>query len=268
MNTTEAPSSDTTSQWLKYSVAWVWLTSGLFVLHPYYRTLGAQYLEVLGLPSWPMYAACTAEVVLALWIIRSRASTSIVGLQLVAICGFTLVLGSSQPMLLAHPFGALTKNIPLVTALIASWLLEREGWSARAVNVLRLGVAAIWITEGIFPKIFFQQEVELVIARSISSSAPEHLVMVLGVAQALSGMAVLMLSGRSLRWMLTAQFAALLALPLLVTLNYPLEWFHPFGPLTKNLPILAATYTLIRICSTHSSRLSTSSGPWPSSEQE
>jgi DoxX-like family len=37
-------------------------------------------------------------------------------------------------------------------------------------------------------------------------------------------------------------------LPLLVSWQHPLLWFHPFGPMTKNLPILFGTLLVLRRC--------------------
>ena len=47
---------------LRAAVAFVWLATGLAVLHPSYRDLGRHYLAPLGLPDAVMYAACAAEV--------------------------------------------------------------------------------------------------------------------------------------------------------------------------------------------------------------
>ena len=51
---------------MKWSVAAVWLASGLLVVHPYYRQVGSGYLVRLGLPGWVMGIACLLEVILGL----------------------------------------------------------------------------------------------------------------------------------------------------------------------------------------------------------
>ena len=66
--------------------------------------------------------------------------------------------------------------------------------------------------------------------------------------QAASGLGVLVLRGRWQDALLYAQCAALLALPLLVSWQDPLLWVHPFGPMTKNIPILVGTLALARRC--------------------
>jgi hypothetical protein len=111
-------------------------------------------------------------------------------------------------------------------------------------------MALIWITEGLFPKLLFQQPMELaVVANSglVPISAPAFLSF-LGFAQLASGVLALVLRGRLLRWLLIAQVAALVVLPALVSWQDPMLWFHPFGPMTKNLPILFGTLGVLRRC--------------------
>ena len=237
---------------LLISVAAVWLATAVLVLHPHYREVGEGYLAQLGLPPWLMYAPCLGELVLGLRVAFGPPDRWLAGLQTAAVAGFTGILGVLEPMLLVSPVGVLSKNIPLLTALWAATLLAREGWTTRVLWILRGGVAAIWLTEGLLPKIFFQQEWELSMSASLIPADPSMVVGALGVAQAASGIAVLLLPWRPLRWLLFAQAAALVALPLMVSLQEPLLWVHPFGPLTKNLPIIAGTLILASRCSTRS----------------
>jgi hypothetical protein len=224
----------------------VWLVTGALVLHPHYRTIGATELSALGLPVWLMPLTCGAELALGLRVVFGRPSTWLVTVQVALVIGFTAILGATQPMLLVHPYGVLTKNVPLLAALVAAWWADREGWSVRAFRVLRAGMAVIWITEGLFPKILFQQPTELLLVEQsglVPMDASFFLVL-LGAAQILAGALALGLSGRPLRVLWGLQAAALVALPLLVTLQNPLVWVHPFGPLLKNVPIVVGTALL------------------------
>jgi len=234
------------SRWLRGSVAFVWLATGLLVLHPYYREVGNAHLEPLGLGPWIMWATCAVEVALGVRLALGPTSTWLVWVQVAMVSAHTLILALSEPMLLVHPMGVLTKNLPLLAALGTAWLIEREGWSSRAVWLLRAGMAVIWITEGIFPKILFQQEMELAIAREspLVWMDASHFLTLLGVAQAASGMLALILQRRWLRALLFVQGAALIALPLLVSWNDVQLWVHPLAPLTKTVPITVGTLLL------------------------
>ncbi len=230
-------------RWMSAGAAAIWLTTALGVLHPYYRDVGGQYLDALGLPHALMWAACAGELVLAGAVLRWRGSTAVTAVQLALVSGFTVILAAAQPMLLVHPFGVLSKNYPLLALVGATWLVRREGWTPRATWLLRGGMALVWVTEGLFPKLLFQQPMELAVVEGsalVPMDAGAFLVL-LGVAQLASGVLALVLRGRPLRWLLGAQVAALVLLPLLVSWQAPELWFHPFGPLTKNLPLIAGT---------------------------
>src|SRR5690349_18829885 len=100
----------------------VWLVTGLGVLHPYYREVGNAYLARLGLPDGLMYATCAGEVLLGLRVALGRATTAVTALQVVVIAGFTAILAILDPPLLVHPDGVLTKNLPLLATIGTAWL--------------------------------------------------------------------------------------------------------------------------------------------------
>jgi hypothetical protein len=224
------------------------LVTGVSVLDPYYRETGHGYLAPLGLPDWVMVATCLFEFVLGLRVALGPASTWVTALQVILVLGFSAILGVSHPELLVNPFGMLSKNLPLLAAVGTAWLVEREGWSRRALWLLRAGVAVIWIMEGIFPKILFQQEAELAMVRRtpLLMAVPSGFLVFMGVCEAASGVGVLLLRGRPLRYLLVCQLAALMALPLLAGALDPILWVHPFEPLFKNVPIIASTAVLLR----------------------
>lgn len=233
---------------LRWSVAFVWLATGVLVVVPHYREIGVRYLVRLGLPAWMMYATCLAEIALGLRVALGRAATWLTVLQIGMILSFSVILVVMQPMLLVSPYGYLSKNIPLMAMIGTAWLLEREGWTRRAYWLLRIGVGIIWLTEGLLPKILFQQteELNLVPELGITFIEPGEFMFWLGLTQALSGLLALTLHGRLLRIVLACQIAALIALPILVSWHHWQYWAHPFGGLTKNMAILAGTWVLLR----------------------
>jgi hypothetical protein len=243
------------ARWLRFATAAVWFLTGALVLHPTYRAFGHEALARLGLPDALMWLACAGEVALAA-VVALRPSHRLLALaQTGAVVFFTLVLAASQPMLLASPYGVLMKNIPFIAAVWGAWLLEREGWTSRAAWVLRVGMAAPWLTEGLVPKLLLQQDEELaIVAQSgFAFGAPGRTLAVLGVVELVSGLLALTLPrGRALTFVWLAHAAALVVLPLWVGALAPFLWLHPFGPLTKNLPILAGTVMLARRCSSSS----------------
>ncbi len=247
--TTGDPDALRDAAWLRASLAGVWLVTALTVLHPHYREVGADYLGRLGLPEWLMYAADAAELGLGLWVLRGPMTRPLVAVHVVAVGGFTATLAWLEPMLLVSPFGVLSKNLQFVVVAVVAGRITRDGWTRTSERLLAYGMALVWITEGLFPKILFQQAIELDMAPAagLTFLPPWALVGAVGVAQVASGIAVLVL--RRPGWLLLAQCAALLVLPVVVGLIAPLLWVHPFGPFSKNLPILVGTYLVHRRCS-------------------
>jgi hypothetical protein len=217
------PSAD--GRWLRGGIAFVWLATGLGVLHPYYRALGLEFLAPTGLPDWVMGATCAAEVALGLRVLFGPATTAVVALQAALILGFTAILTVTQPRLWLDPLGVLPENLPLLALLATVWCLRREGWTRRARGWLRGAVAVFWLSRTAVG--FVNGEHPLLIAAEV-------------LAAALAAVA----GGRLLLAGLAAQGAALLALLGWHTWHDPQLWVHPFGPLTKQVPVLVATWRL------------------------
>ena len=235
---------------LKAATAFLWLATALSVLHPYYRSIGHAWLSLLGLPDLFMWLACAGELVLGLLILVLPPRRWLMLLQVLAVCVFTVALAVLDPSLLVHPFGVLSKNLPFLAVVVTVWLLASEGWTSRTWWILRAGMAVVWITEGVFPKLLFirPEEVEVVARSGLVPFSPLTFLMLLGAAQAASGVLALVLKCPWLRALLAAQMAGLVILPLLVSAQDPLLWLHPFGPMTKNIPILVGTFEVFRRC--------------------
>lgn len=240
------PAAD--SRALRAGVAFVWLATGLGVLHPSFREQGTRYLRLLGLGDDWMVAACAAEVVLGLGVLLLPARGWLTALQVAAITGFTVTLAVEEPRLLVDTFGVLSKNVSLLLFVIAAWLLQRESIprTAQAGWVLRFGLAFVWMWEGLFANALFQSATlrDVIRAAGLPLDNPGPLLVVAGVGEALGGAAILLLHGRPLRWLLLLQTLGLVLICVLVTNYDPLLWFHPFGPLTKNIPLLVGTLVL------------------------
>jgi len=227
------------------------------VLHPYYRAIAGHLLDRAGIPQGLMWVVCGLELALGLWVLAKPPTRTLTIVQVGFVLLFSLGLALVDPSLLVHPLGILTKNIPFLTAAVAAHLFYRSGANGRAERMLLFGVASVWLSEGILPKIFFQSSWErnFVLDHGIGSLDPSVSLVFVGVAEALSGVLLLLLPARARRLLLYAQAAALVILPAWVIAGEPLLWLHPFAPLEKNLPILVATLLLARRC--HEARVRT-----------
>jgi hypothetical protein len=252
---TKAPSADDASRaaaraaslWLRRGVAFVWLWTGLAVFHPYYRAEGEADLAPLGLPPAVIYATCAAEVLLGLRVALGRAATWVTALQVVLIGGFTTILSVSQPALWLAPLGVLTKNLALLVMIGSAWLLEREVWSERAWRLLLGGMATFWLADGVLS--VFMSDLPG------GDGLVLRLVRILGrcelaaaVAAAISLMWWERVSVIVLYLLLAVQIVVIYAVTACASHDDELAWFHPFGPLTKNVPVAVATLVVCWHC--------------------
>lgn len=234
--------------WLRLSLAFIWLATGLGVLFPSYRTLGDRYLGLMHLPDRLMGVTCLFEVLLGLRLLLAPAGTVLALVQAAMIVFFTVVLGLVEPELLWHPYGMLTKNVPLLALVGTVWLVEREGWTSRALWLLRGGMASIWLLEGVLPCLLFQEEPmrQLLTRSGLALIDPGLQLRIIGVLQILSAVAVLVLSGWPLRALLVGHILGLAAISGVVGWYHPEMLTHPFGPVTKNVSILIGTVVVLR----------------------
>ena len=241
------PSPRTDSRLLRAGLAFVWLATGLGVLHPYYQKLGAESLAPLGLPPWVMVVTCVGEIVLGLRVLFGPMDAWLAASQAVLIVGFSAILSATQPQLWLYPLGLLTKNLPLLAILFVLWRLDRRGWDAVAEWTLCAGMAVIWLTDGLAAQFLYGlSPAELARVQAFIPFDAATAVRLLGGLSAAAAVAVLALRGWPRRVVLAAQLAVLAAVPVVASFIDPLLWVHPFGPLTKNVPLLVGTWILFR----------------------
>jgi uncharacterized membrane protein YphA (DoxX/SURF4 family) len=227
---------------LRAGLAFIWLATGLLVLHPEYRRLGAYYLEPLGMRPWVMVVTCIAEVLLGLRVLLGRAATWLVALQLAMIAAFTAILSITQPQFLLDTNGRLTKNVPLIAMLVVLWLVEREGWTPRAIWVLRLGMASVWFAEGLIHKMLFGIATPLtgaVLGSKLLRLEVNHTnVAIVGALEVVAAVMSCIPRGWMPRLALLGLRIVLISVTIFASVTDPLLWVDPFGPLTKNIPWL------------------------------
>jgi hypothetical protein len=230
---------------LRFAIAFIWLATGLGVLHPYYRDVGREYLvERLQLPELLMYLACALEVVLGLYVLLAPPRRWLTLAQVALIAFYTLVLAVVEPQLLVHPFGVLSKNVTLAALIVTAQLVENEGWTSTARWTLLAGLAFIWVWEGVMVCVLSQPRAlrEILVVTHLDEEQRRLLLIATGVAAlAPGGVALLLLPDRWLRWLLALQALGLVIICVLVTWYDARLWFHPFGPISKNVPLIAGT---------------------------
>ena len=151
----------------------------------------------------------------------------------------------------AAPLAALLRRAPRAVAdFIPAEHARAEGMRARLawlLPLLRWSIALVWIVTAIVS--FGVYPVEDSYALLAKAGVPSAL---LGLA--LYGAALMdlvfglcALLPRRARWLWLAQLALVLGYTAIITLRLPEFWLHPYGPVLKNLPFLAALWMLYEL---------------------
>jgi uncharacterized protein YbjT (DUF2867 family) len=110
--------------------------------------------------------------------------------------------------------------------------------------VLRLSVALVWILTGIFslgvyPK---EQSYALLARTGLPAAFAAYALYGAAIFDLLLGIATLLLRRRRGLWLI--QMGLIITYTLIITLKLPEFWLHPYGPILKNLPLLAVLWML------------------------
>ena len=106
--------------------------------------------------------------------------------------------------------------------------------------VVRLSLAAVWITAGVVSAGLFPVEQSLALLAQVGLNGTTATLALYGAAAMDFALGIATLAVRRARWLWIAQAALVLGYTAIITLWLPEQWLHPFGPVVKNLPILAA----------------------------
>nr|WP_298724190.1 SDR family oxidoreductase [uncultured Steroidobacter sp.] len=122
----------------------------------------------------------------------------------------------------------------LLLAAQMAWLLP----------LLRFSIALVWIWTGIVSLGLYptQDSYELLARVGITGALAPVMLYGAAVLDLLVGVGTLVLRRR--RWLWLLQLAVIGGYTLIITFKLPEFWLHPYGPLSKNLVMLAAIYLL------------------------
>lgn len=113
--------------------------------------------------------------------------------------------------------------------------------------ILRLTLAAVWLVAGIVSMGVYpvEESYELLARVGITGSLAPPALYGAAAMDIAFGLGTLFLRQRRLLWI--AQAALIGIYTLAITIYLPEFWLHPFGPLIKNLPILASIWLLYEL---------------------
>ena len=113
--------------------------------------------------------------------------------------------------------------------------------------MLRVAIAIVWIVTGIVSFGLYPVSESYALLARVGITGALAPVMLYGAAllDLVFGVATLLLRHR--RWLWLGQIAVILFYTAIITWRLPEFWLHPYGPLLKNLPMLAAIWLLLEL---------------------
>jgi hypothetical protein len=113
--------------------------------------------------------------------------------------------------------------------------------------MLRWSIALVWIVTGIVSLGAYPASSSYALLARVGIAGSLAPLALYGAAalDLLFGFATLVLRRRRVLWL--AQIATIVLYTLIITWKMPEFWLHPFGPLLKNVPMLAAIWLLYRL---------------------
>lgn len=129
-------------------------------------------------------------------------------------------------------------------------LSEAQRWHSQLYflrPLLRISLALLWIWTGIVSAFLYPQQDSFALLQRVGISAVLLPIMLYGAAtlDLLLGMALLV--RHHLRLVIYLQIAVIAGYTLVITLALPGYWLHPFGAVSKNIPLLIATVILLKM---------------------
>jgi uncharacterized protein YbjT (DUF2867 family) len=135
---------------------------------------------------------------------------------------------------------------------IASFIVEPRAERARAkldwlLPPLRWAIVVVWIVTAIVSGFVYPAQDSLELLARTGIPEPLRPLMLYGASalDLLFGLGILLLKRR--RWLWLAQLALIGFYTLVIAFKLPEFLVHPYGPLTKNLPMLAAIWLLYEL---------------------
>jgi uncharacterized protein YbjT (DUF2867 family) len=146
--------------------------------------------------------------------------------------------GDAAPLrtLLGQPLREVSQfATPADTALgQRQWLLPLLRWS----------IALVWIVTGIMSLGLYPQESSYALLARVGVPETWFPLLLYGAASMDFAFGIATIVLRDRRWLWFAQMAVIVLYTVIISVRLPEFWLHPFGPLLKNLPMLAAIFLL------------------------
>lgn len=111
--------------------------------------------------------------------------------------------------------------------------------------LLRFSIAFLWIFTGIVSAFVFPIEQSYAMLAKVGITGFWAPLMLYGAAATDVALGVATLMAYRLRLVVLIQIAVIMLYSIIITFSQPEQWLHPFGPVSKNIPLIVATLTML-----------------------
>jgi hypothetical protein len=122
----------------------------------------------------------------------------------------------------------------LRTRALLGWLLP----------VMRGAIAIVWLTAGVVSAGLYPLEQSRALLAQVGLAGLPATLALSGAVALDTALGIATLALRRRHWLWNAQLLLILAYTGIITVFLPEQWLHPFGPVVKNLPMLAGILLL------------------------
>jgi hypothetical protein len=152
--------------------------------------------------------------------------------------------GENGPFIAAFGFAP----VGLEAGLARTPLTQSDRWAASLTLLrvpLRLSVAFIWIATGIVSAFLHENSLILLAKTGLTGGLAQAALYGICLFEIALGLATA--AGWRVRLLGTVQIGLMLFFMAVLTVTQPELWTDPFGPLTKNIPLLGATLAMMAL---------------------
>jgi uncharacterized protein YbjT (DUF2867 family) len=139
---------------------------------------------------------------------------------------------------------------PFAVGLARQPRSEAAIWHARLRHLrvpLRLSVAFVWMATGLISAFVYPEKESLALLARTGITGVAAPVVLYGTSFFEIGLGMATALAYRLQLIGAVELALILAFTLILTLRIPAFWWHPFGPLTKNIPFIVATLVMMAL---------------------
>jgi uncharacterized protein YbjT (DUF2867 family) len=139
--------------------------------------------------------------------------------------------------------------VPFAVGIARKPLTEADHWHARLMFLrvpLRWSIAFIWLATGLI-SMFVSADEGYSLLRQVGITGALASLALYGTASLEVGLGLATLVGWRVRWLGVVQLVLIIGFTIILTAGIPALWWHPFGPLSKNVPLMVATLVMMAL---------------------